>query len=481
MTSCNPVSHIIDSRFYADAYSTPESKRIFCDLYRYQRWLDVEAALASAQAELGIIPQAAASDINARADIRQLDLAAVKKGLKVSNHSLIPLLQALAQVCASNTTGFIHYGATTQDIQDTAQVLEIRDALQIIYRDLLIIIRRVAELAEKNSDLVFIGRTHTQVALPMTLGLKMAVWLDELYRNHQRLKEMEKRLLVSQLFGGVGTMDSFGHHAFQLLKIFSRKLDLSLAITAWHSSRDRFAEFLSVLALLSGTLAKIADEIRGLARSEIGEMEEPFHPGKIGSSTMPHKRNPEMCEQVVVLAKLVKANSLLGMDGLLNEHERDYRSVRLEWATIADSVQYVCSSLSLMKLILENLIIHRARISSNVKRAAPVISTEALMFCLGKNLGKDRAHTLIYNATMEAAETDRDFLDILFEQSEISDFYSQRELEQVLDPSKHTGMSRMITDNVLQHVRDNLDFNEMEPGNERQCPLASSDGSCPVV
>ena len=194
----------------------------------------------------------------------------------------------------------------------------------------------------------------------------MAVWLDELWRNYERLDGLSGAGLVSQLFGGVGTMDAFAEKGFELLAEFSQRLGLAPPFTAWHASRDRVAEFLSTMALIAGTLARIADEIRSLARSETAELEEPFQMGKIGSSTMPHKRNPEMCEQVVVLARLIKANAGLGFEGMINEHERDYRAVRLEWVTVTDTSLFVCGLLALMKVILKGLIIHEHRIRQNV-------------------------------------------------------------------------------------------------------------------
>jgi len=388
MTSCDLNSHIVDSRFYRGAYTTEEARRVFCDKYRYQRWIEIEAAMASAQADLGIIPKWAAEALNEKAHIRYLDLEAIKEGIKTTSHSLLPLLRAWQGVCDDAAGEFIHFGATTQDIQDTAQVLEVRDILAIVERDLTAVIRQMIDLAQRYSGLVTIGRTHTQHALSMTLGLKLAVWLDELWRNYERLRQCKERVLVTQLFGGVGTMDAFGDKGFELLSQFSQRLRLEAPLTAWHASRDRGAEFLATMAMIAGTCAKIGNEIRCLARSETGELEEPCQMGKVGSSTMPHKRNPEMCEQVIVLARLIKANAGLGFEGMINEHERDYRAVRLEWVTITDTSLFVCGLLSLMKSILKGLIVHEDRIRENVDNAATLISTEALMFFLGETIGK---------------------------------------------------------------------------------------------
>ena len=478
MSPCNPSAHIVDSGFYASGYSTPEAKRIFCDLYRYQRWLDVEAVLSEAEAELGLIPAEAAADIRSSAHVSRMDLDFIRQELQVTSHSLMPLLGALSKVCPEHARRYIHFGATTQDIQDTAQSLEIRDVLDIIRRDLMILAEILIRLSQQYSSLVTIGRSHTQHALPMTMGLKTAVWLDELMRSMERFEQLRPRVLVSQLFGGVGTMDAFGNKGFELLNLFSSRLGLDVPATAWHASRDRIAEFLNVTAIAAGSLARMADEIRCLARNETGEMEEPFHPGKIGSSTMPHKRNPEMCEQVVVLAKLIKTGALAGLDGLVNEHERDYRSVRLEWVSVADSSMFFCAILAMMKHILGNLVIHEERVEVNVNSAAPYICSEALMFYLGAELGKDRAHRLIYQAAMTAADTGRSFIDILMELPEIGGVFSREAVEQVLHPENHTGMSEIIVQRVVKQAEESMAAIKPVISGERQCPLSGTEGEC---
>ncbi len=478
MGQCGARSHITDSRFYYSGYTTDEAKAVFCDLYRYQRWLDVEAALSEAQAELGMIPKEAATEIRKNADIRKLDMDKIKKDLAITNHSLMPLLNALSSLCSDASRRFIHYGATTQDIQDTAESLEIKDVLDILERELVVVMGSLADLAARYKSLVVTGRTHTQDALPMTLGLKMAGWLDELWRGYERLQELRPRVLVSELFGGVGTMDAFGDKGLELLDVFSKSLGLYPAMTSWHNARDRVAEFLSWLGLVTGGLARMADEIRGLARSSIGELEEPFHQGKLGSSTMPHKRNPELCEQVVVLSRLVCGNAGLGLSGLVNEHERDYRSVRLEWVTVADSSQYACAAFALSRKILDGIIVHKERINKNLRSSAPYICSEALMFYLGKRLGKDRAHRLIYEASMEAVHTGRQMVDVLMEAEEIKGAYSKEELESVFQPEGHIGLSERLTDRLVSLVKNGIDTKET--GWKRLCPLAQSSGNCSV-
>lgn len=480
MQTCDLRSHIVDSRFYSRGYTTEEARRVFCDKYRYQRWLDVEAALARAQAELGMIPEQAAREIAEKARLPLLNLKAVEEGIRKSSHSLLPLLGALRNVCDRTSGQFIHFGATTQDIQDTAQMLEVRDVLAIVDRDLRAVLGLVMGLAERYSGLVMIGRTHTQHALPMTLGLKIAVWLDEIWRDYERLLACRERVLVSQLFGGVGTMDAFAEKGIELLSVFSQKLGLGAPLTAWHVARDRTAEFLATMAMISGTLARIADEIHGLARSETGELEEPFEMGKIGSSTMPHKRNPEMSEQVVVLARLIKANAGLGFEGMINEHERDYRSVRLEWVTVTDTSLFMCGLLSIMKALLKGLVVHEHNIRRNVEKAATFISTEALMFRLGEKIGKQTAHEIIYETSMEAIEKNLPLIDLLMARSEISANFARKDLESAIDPARHIGLSEGLTRRLIEYIKEKLRTTQEPDQSERVCPLLAAGWGCGV-
>jgi adenylosuccinate lyase len=479
MTCLSPRSHIVDSSFYSGGYTTAEARQVFCDLRRLQRWLDVEAALALSQAELGTIPESAARELEKTARLDLFDLEAIKADIAKTGHSLIPLLNAWQKSTPPEAAKYIHFGATTQDIQDTAQSLEIKDIFVILERDTIDIVQQLAGLAEKYRDLVMIARTHGQQALPITLGAKIAVWLDEMIRNGDRLQSCRERVLASQLFGGVGTMAAFGDQGIELLGRFSSRLGLAAPLCSWQTARDRLAEMLSTMAILAGTLGKIANEICQLARDEIGEIEEPFHMGKIGSTTMPHKRNPELCEQVVVLAKLVKNTASLGFEALINEHERDYRAVRIEWAAITDGSLYVCGALSLMKSILANLIVHEERIRQNVNHASSLIATEALMFRLAEKMGKHSAHQLLYEIAMEARITgrrtsDRPLIDLLVAHPDIKSIFSREDLQKAIDPGQHIGLAGQLTDQVVKNATDWLADHGNFIAEISPCPLQDS-------
>jgi adenylosuccinate lyase len=461
---CRTVSHIIDSRFFAGGYGTDESRQVFCDYRRMQRWLDVEAALAQCQAELGIIPARAATAMMNTARLELLDMDTIKADIATTGHSLIPLLREWQRVTDAEAGQFIHYGATTQDIQDTAQSLELKEITAILGRDLAEIIRVLSTLAHDNRDLVTIGRSHGQHALPTTMGLKMASWLDETLRNYARLKACQERLLVAQLFGGVGTMAALSDQGITLLNRFAEVLTLSSPLSCWHASRDRLAEFTSILALVTGGLARIANEICQLARNEIDELAEPFAFGQIGSTTMPHKKNPELCEQVVVLARLVKANATTAFDTLCNEHERDYRAVRLEWVALTEASIFSCAAVNLTKSILGGLIINKPRIQENLDRFAVLISTEALMFLLGEKIGKQSAHAIIYKASVTSSAPDqKELLARLMANPEISSHFSMADLEEAINPVRHIGLSGAIIDRVLAEANKIHPFEPHQP------------------
>jgi len=434
-----------------------------------QRWLDVECALAAAQGELGIIPAQAAADIVAGARMERLDIGAIQRGLQETGHSLIPLLQAWQKVVPPKSGQYIHFGATTQDIQDSAQNLELRDIIAIIEGGCHKIMHHLIALIRQYRDLVTIGRTHGQPALPTTLGLKMSGWLDETCRNYQRLTCCRDELLVAQLYGGVGTMAALSDKAFELLKLFSKRLGLKRPAMAWHNCRDRYADYLNVLGLLSGGLARAANEICQLAKYEINEVNEPFHKGQIGSSTMPHKVNPERCEQVVVLAKLVKANSAMGLDCLINEHERDYRAVRLEWVSLTEASLYTCNILRFMEEILGGLRVNRQAVEHNVKRASELINSEALMFALGEKIGKQSAHALLYQAAIEAHTRQIPLVQILLEDRGLQKHFPESEIKALFAAPPRTGMARDMCEQVCRKAKEILAVNTPPP--LTPCPL----------
>lgn len=279
------VSHILDSHFHGGSFCTPFSKQIFSDTSRLQRWLDIEAALAHSQADLHIIPKEAAREISENADIEKLDWEKMQAEMQKSEHSLVPLLRAVQRLCKKDCGQYIHYGATTQDIQDTGQMLAMKSVHNRVKQDVRDLLSSLKLLAQQHRQTVLTGRTHAQAALPITFGLKVANWYDELYRNLERIESSESRIFVTELFGACGTMAAFGGLGIELLEKVSEKLGLFSPNTSWHVARDRVVEFVCHMAILAGCLARIADEIRTLKRPEFGELSFVWHEGVMGSST----------------------------------------------------------------------------------------------------------------------------------------------------------------------------------------------------
>jgi adenylosuccinate lyase len=436
--------------------------------------MDVEVVLAQTQAELGVIPESAADELARHGSLNQLDKEVILAKLQISGHSLMPLIFAWQQVVSESCGRYIHYGATTQDIQDTSQSLELKDVCSIIDRDYSAIVCKLMGLAGQYRDLVAVGRTHGQHALPTTMGLKFAVWLDEMLRNGERFQQCKERLLVCQMFGGVGTMAGFGAHGLAIMSGVAERLGLSKARVAWHASRDRVAEFIAVSAIMAGTLANIANEICQLSRDEIKEMEEPFHLGKVGSSTMPHKRNPELCEQVIVLARLIKSNTSLGFDGLINEHERDYRAVRMEWISVADTSMFLCKALDLIKNILTDLIVYREGVSKNVLSSAELISSESLMFLLGSKLGNQKAHTFIYETAMKAHQEGSSLIDLLRDIDLVNELFTRDELIRAAQPGNNIGLAAELTEIVIKAAEDQRGHGSAVQQHTSTCSLCGS-------
>lgn len=445
--------HITDSRFYGNRYATSGSRRIYCDVCRKQRWLDIEAALAQAQGELGMIPARAVAGIVSAARLECIDLDAVQAEIDRSGHSLVGLLRVLQVACPDDTGEYIHFGATTQDIQDTGQALEMRDTLDEVTREIAAILASLVELAEQHAGTVAVGRTHARAALPMSFGLKVASWIDELLRHTERLATARSRVVVAQLFGGAGTMAGFGGGGVVLLERFAARLGLAVPTLGWHVARDRVVEFVTTLAMVSGTLGRVADEIRTIGRPEFGEVTEPWRYGKVGSSTMPHKRNPERCEQVVVMAKLAAAQAGIAFTAMVGDHERDARALRVEWACVPDVSHYTLAACEIVRELVTGLTVHEDRLRVNAQEVADQLATERLMLALGRQLGKQTAHERVYELSQTAHDTGRPLRHLFDDCADLRDLVDERELDVIFDPSQYLGASTDLTHRALAEAR----------------------------
>lgn len=458
MTVCSHErSQIADSRFHGHTYSTPHSRRIFCDDCRIRRWMAIEAALAESQAELGLIPVEAATAIAEAARSNRVDLDAVAEGVRHTRHSLVAVITGLEDACTGDAGEYLHYGATTQDIQDTGQSLEMREVLDVVETQLASMVDRLVELAEAERDTLMTGRTHARPALPTTFGLKVAGWIDELLRGAERLETVRARAVVAQLGGGVGTMAGFGDLAPRLLEEFASRLRLGIPLLAWHAARDRVAEYVVTLAMLTATLARIAEEVSILSRPEFGELVQGFTHGHIGSSTMPHKRNPESCEQVVVLARLARSAAGLALEAMIGEHERDGRSLRLEWPAVADVSHSTLSALAIVSEVLTTMTVRRAHMAEQARHSADSICSEAVMLQLARHLGKQSAHRLVYELSQTSQTEGSSLQASLAASPEVTAHLGPDEISATFDPGRHLGSAGAQVDSTLVAARKWLD------------------------
>jgi adenylosuccinate lyase len=405
-------SHLIDYSLFGDQFSTPEMRAIFDERAMIQRWLDVEAALALAQAEMGLIPAEAGPAIASAARVECLDLEAVKRDLGVMAHPILPVVRALEHAVGPQGR-WVHWGTTTQDIMDTGMVLQLKDARVIFRRDLVALVRALSELAVRHRDTVMPGRTHGQQALPITFGFKAAVWTAEALRHVERLDQVAPRVLVGELAGAVGTLAGFGPLGLELQQRVMDRLGLGVPPIAWHVARDGMSEFLVLLALIGGSLARIAWEVIELQHSEVAELEEPFSHGKVGSSTMPHKRNPTYAERVVALSRLLRGLAGTALETMVMVHERDASAGRAEWALVPEACCLAAAAEHWTLHIVRGLRVNPERMRENLDRLGGLLLSEAVMLRLGEGLGRNAAHDVVYEAAMTAFEGHGRFRDLL--------------------------------------------------------------------
>ncbi len=449
------ASGVFDDALIKHLWSTDELRAIFSDANRVQKWYDFEAALALEQAELGIIPRAAAQDIAANAKVANVDIEAIAAEIRRIKHPLIPALKAVEKLCRDGHGEYIHFGPTTQDALDTGVVLQIRDAHAIYLRDMKAIGRALYKLAEVHKSTPMAGRSHGVQALPITFGHKAAIWLSEMGRNYQRLKDLEPRVFVGGMVGAVGTQASYGPQAPELERRLMKRLGLNVADINWQPARDRFAEYVCVLAIIGQTLGKIANEIVNLEHTEIGEVFEPFSEGKVGSSTMPHKRNPSSCEAAVGVSRALRYNAALMLECMIVEHERDGSSWRGEWKALPESCLMAGGLLSMMKYVLEGLTVDAPRMRKNLDLLGGFLLSERVMFALSEKAGKQTAHDLVYEASMRGIEGGMSFERALMQDPRVAAALTPEELRKVLDPTTYVGLAPQIVDNVLAQTREN--------------------------
>ena len=442
------ASTVLDSALFRDSFGTPAMRAIFEDAALLARYTEVEVALARAQGRLGVIPAAAAKDIAARCDAAKLDLDRLKKETEVVGYPILPLVRQLAAQCGE-AGKFLHWGATTQDIMDTAVVLQVRDALAIVGKDVEALRSILARQAKRYRDTPMAGRTHLQQALPVTFGYKLAIWLDMLDRHAARLEQMKPRVLVGQFGGAAGTLASLGSRGLEVQQALCAELKLAQPAATWHAARDGLAEAVNFLGLLTGSLGKIAFDVMLMASTEIGEVAEPFVHGRGGSSTMPQKRNPISSELILACAKAVRQHAGLMLDALVQDFERATGPWHAEWIALPEAFILSGGALHQAKFMLDGLIVDEGRMRKNLDMTHGLIVAEAVMMGLAPHLGRNEAHDIVYDACRVVAEKGGRLADALAAVPAVSKHLDRKALEELTDPSNYLGAAREMVDRVV--------------------------------
>jgi 3-carboxy-cis,cis-muconate cycloisomerase len=439
-------------QLFQDAFGTAEMREVFTEESFSQRFMEVEAALARVEADLGLIPEEAGQRISETASLDYLDMEEV--GRKVAEIDLftVAIIETWREEIGE-AGEYIHWGATSQDIADTAMVLCTQEGVGILQDELATVRSHLQELATDHAETAMMGRTHHVHALPITFGLKAADWLDELERGIDRLEAAAERASVLQFFGAVGSLASLGEDGIEVQTQLGDELELTVPANAWYASRDRFLELLQVFAALGGTLSRIARQVLMLNREEFGEVSEPIPDGAVGSSTMPHKRNPVSSERVVGLAALLRGHANT-MSTLVDGYdERDAGLWYAEYALIPEAFLYLHRALRNTAHTLGGLEVHTETMQENMNIHDGLATSEAVMMALAESAGRQRAHGIVHEVAMEAVSSERDFESCLLDDDRVADALSPEEVAHLTDPANYTGVSGRLARRTVERSR----------------------------
>jgi len=443
------ASLVLESKVFSNMFGAPAMRAIFSDETLVQRYLDVEAALARVQARLGIIPEDAAKEIESKCDVARVDFERLRIRTEVVGYPILPLVEQLTEWCRDSAGQYCHWGATTQDIMDSADVLQIRDALSLVRADLEVIGATLASLAEKHKHSPMAGRSHLQHALPITFGYKCAVWLSSIDRHLQRLDDLCPRVLVAEFGGAAGTLASLGKDGLPVQQALAKELCLASPSITWHTARDGLAEVSGLLALIAATLGKIGYDVMLMMQSEIGEVYEPFVPGRGASSTMPQKRNPIASEMLLAASKIVRQLHGSMLDALVQDHERATGPWHVEWHALPEAFVVTAGALSYAREMLGGLEVREEAMRRNLDRTGGLIVAEAVMMGLAPHLGRGYAHDVVYQCCRESLEKGTPFVDALAAHSEIAAAMKRKQIETLADPANYLGSAPEMVDRYL--------------------------------
>src|ERR1700693_5940668 len=439
----------VSSGIFRDIFSTEPMRRVFADENRIQKYLDIEAALARVQARLGIIPQNACDEILRHCSIAEYDFARLKAETERIGYPVLPAVQQLVALCRDGLGEWCHWGATTQDITDTATILQIREALVLVEAEIAAISDALAGLAKRYRDTPMAGRSNLQQAVPITFGYKMATMLAAFERQKQRLAELRARVLVFEFGGAAGTLSSLGKDGLRVQVELAKELDLAQPEIAWHTVRDRIAEAGCSLGLVTGLCGKIALDVKLMMQTEVEEVYEPFHEGRGSSSTMPQKRNPISSVYITALTSVVRQHVAALLDAMVEDHERATGPWEIEWIVLPEIFSLSAGALAQTRFLLEGLQVDEKKMRANLDITRGLIVSEAVMMGLGPHLGRQFAHDLVYDICRKVIATGRPLLDLLAEDKEIAKHMNRAELVRLVDPANYLGVAGAMVDRVL--------------------------------
>jgi 3-carboxy-cis,cis-muconate cycloisomerase len=443
---------IIDSSIFQGIFTTDEMRHVWSDENRTAKYVEIERALAIVQGRLGLIPQEAADEIVSHCHIDQIDMARLRQQTERIGYPILGVVTQLNQLCRDKLGEYVHWGATTQDITDTATVLQIREALALVDSELAAIAQALAKLAKAHRLTPVIGRSNLQQAIPVTFGYKMAGLLSAILRHRERLAELKARVLVGEFAGAAGTLASLQTGAMETQAGLCAELGLQQPVIAWHTIRDNIAETGTLLGLIGGTLGKLSMDVKLMMQTEVGEVFEPYHHGRGSSSTMPQKRNPIASCYIHAAISVVRQHAAALMDAMVADHERSTGPWEIEWIVLPEAFCLTAGALKQSRLMLEGLEVDPAAMRRNIDMTGGLVMSEAVMMGLGPCIGREYAHDLVYDLCRESLATKTPLLDLLAAHPEIQRHVDRAALERMLDPANYLGQSGVMVDRVLARM-----------------------------
>jgi 3-carboxy-cis,cis-muconate cycloisomerase len=443
------MASIIDSRIFGDIFSDAAMRAVWSDENRTAKYLDIERALAKVQGQLGIIPQEAADEIVQNCRLDMIDWAQLKAKTEQIGYPIIAVVNQINANCRDKLGEYCHWGATTQDITDTATVLQMREGLALVEADLKAISDSLAHLSRTYRDTPIIGRSNLQQAIPITFGFKTASILAGIERHRERLEQLKPRVFMGEFGGAAGTLASLEKGAMETQAGLMAELGLACPPIAWHTVRDTIAEVGAFLALVGGSLGKIAMDVKLMMQTEVAEVFEPYAPGRGSSSTMPQKRNPISCLYIHANISVARQHAAALMDAMVADHERSTGPWEIEWVSLPEIFCLMSGALKQTKFVLAGLEVDTVQMRRNIDMTHGLVMSEAVMMGLGPFIGREYAHDLVYELCREALKQQRPLVEILAAHPEINAHVSRAQLDAFCDPANYLGQAGVMVDQVL--------------------------------